>query len=221
MWNDQIVPKHTVRPRHIPHYALPDARILQLNKVHWQFDPRTAVLLIHDMQNYWIEPFEQPSTFINNIRFLRQLCRQHDMPVIYTAVKVAQNNAERGLAYEMFGPGIGRTPDAKPEDHKIVTALSPSEQDHVVIKAKYSAFFQTDLDSMLQRWQRRQIILCGVFAHHGCMVTAIDAYMRNYQVFFVADALGDYSPESHFMALDYVAALCGRLSLVADFDSVK
>ncbi len=196
---------------------MPTSSVLRLNRVNWRFDAKSAVLLIHDMQNYWIEPFEQPTSFITNISLLREQCQRHGIPIIFTEVKVAQNDTERGLAYDLFGPGIGRTADAKPGDHEIIAALKPSEQDYLIVKPKYSAFFQTDLDHMLQEWQRRQIILCGVFAHHGCMVTAIDAYMRDYQVFFVADALGDYSLEAHHMALDYVAKLCGQLTVTADF----
>jgi isochorismate hydrolase len=206
-----------IRPHLIPEYRMPDSSVLGLNRVDWHFDPGAAILLIHDMQNYWIEPFEQPDVMVNNIRLLRQQAGQQGIPVVFTGMKVARNDAERGLAYDMFGPGIGRTSDAKPRDHEIIAALAPSDGEHLLLKTKYSAFFQTDLEQMLGAWQRQQIILCGVFAHHGCMITAVDGYMRDYQVFFVADALGDHSQESHHMALEYVARVCGQIVFASKF----
>ena len=44
------------------------------------------------------------------------------------------------------------------------------------------------------------------------MISAIDAYMHDYQVFFVTDALGDDDYESHLSATDYVAEVCGMVT---------
>lgn len=216
MPDQQNSPTPNIRPRSIPGYQMPAKSVLALNKINWPLDPQSAVLLIHDVQKYWLAPFEQPELFVNNIRLLRQWANQQGIPVIFSALKVAQTNAERGLAYDLFGPGIGRMPDAQPDDHEIIAALAPAENEHLLLKTKYSAFFQTDLQQMLETWGRKQIMLCGVFAHQGCMITAIDAYMHEYQVFFVADALGSYSAETHQMALEYVAGLCGQLAFTSD-----
>ena len=59
---------------------------------------------------------------------------------------------------------------------------------------------------------RDQVVICGVFAHHGVMVSCIDGYMRTFQMTMVADALGDYSEPEHRMALQYVAQMCGSVS---------
>jgi bifunctional isochorismate lyase / aryl carrier protein len=93
----------------------------------------------------------------------------------------------------------------------VVPALTPQPTDFVVEKPKYSAFFDTQLEALMHRLGRRQMLLTGVFGHHGVMLTAADAYMRNIQALLVTDAIADYSEQEHLMTLKYVAEVCGCL----------
>lgn len=199
-------------------YPLPGEECLSLNKVQWRLDPRAAALLIHDAQNFWIRRFEDAETLVGRIVRLRDTCRRAGMPVIYTRAERARTAAERGLALDLWGPGIGEVEGARDDDTEIVPALAPADSDYVIEKPKYSAFYDTPLERIFARTNRRQLVLCGVYAHHGCLLTAADGYMRNYQVFSVADAQGDYSRADHEMALGYVSEVCGQLSVVAEIE---
>jgi trans-2,3-dihydro-3-hydroxyanthranilic acid synthase len=48
------------------------------------------------------------------------------------------------------------------------------------------------------------LLVCGVYAHVGCLVT----FSHDIQPFLVADAVADFSPQYHQLALSYAAERC-------------
>lgn len=198
----------------VPPYPLPGDSMLDANKADWRVTPRSAALLVHDMQKFWVDRFEDPSIVVQQIARLITACRQHDVPVVYTVGEKVRNRAERGLSLDLWGPGISSVGGVTDQDAAVLEELAPQQQDYVVQKAKYSAFYDTDLEKILRTTGRSRLIMTGIFAHHGCLATALDAFMRNIEVFFVIDATADYSRDDHDMALRYVAETSGVLTTV-------
>ena len=192
-------------------YALPTAIDIPENKVNWAFEPARAALLIHDMQeyflNFWGEDSEMMDTVVANIAALRDFCKKNGIPVYYTAQPKAQSDEDRALLNDMWGPGLTRSP----EQQRVIAALAPDDEDTVMVKWRYSAFHRSPLEQMLKETGRNQLIITGVYAHIGCMTTATDAFMRDIKPFFVADALADFSRDEHLMSLKYVAGRSGRV----------
>ncbi len=192
-------------------YPLPTATEIPESKVNWVFDPRRGALLIHDMQeyfvNFWGDNCALMNQVIDNISALRAYCRQHGIPVYYTAQPNNQSSDDRALLNDMWGAGL----NAHPEQQKIVAALAPEKQDEVLVKWRYSAFHRSPLEAHLKEQGRDQLLICGVYAHIGCLTTAVDAFMRDIQPFMVADAVADFSRETHLMALNYIAGCAGRV----------
>ncbi|KHN63218.1 isochorismatase [Dickeya fangzhongdai] len=192
-------------------YPLPGVEQLPVNKVNWPVDASRAALLIHDMQNYflnfWGENSPLTEQLVANVALIRQACRQQGIPVFYTAQPNQQSDADRALLNDMWGPGLNRHPDQQ----QIAAALTPDADDTVLVKWRYSAFHRSDLEQRLKAAGRDQLIICGVYAHIGCMTTATDAFMRDIKPFMIADALADFSQEEHLMALRYTAGRCGRV----------
>ncbi|MBH2516903.1 isochorismatase [Serratia ureilytica] len=196
-------------------YALPTADELPQNKVTWQVEPQRAALLIHDMQQYFLNFWGEDSALIKqvveNIANLRRYCKQQGIPVFYTAQPNQQSDEDRALLNDMWGPGLNK----HPEQQAVTAALAPDEDDTVLVKWRYSAFHRSPLQEILQESGRDQLIICGVYAHIGCLTTAIDAFMRNIQPFMVADGLADFSRDEHLMALRYTAGRCGLVVTTA------
>jgi len=192
-------------------YALPTAAELPTNKVNWAFEPARAALLIHDMQEYFLNFWGEDSPLVQqvvaNIAQLRHYCKSQGIPVFYTAQPNQQSDEDRALLNDMWGPGLNMHPDQQ----RVVAALAPDEHDQVLVKWRYSAFHRSPLESILNETGRDQLIICGVYAHIGCLTTATDAFMRNIKPFMVADALADFSREEHMMSLTYTAGRSGRV----------
>ena len=197
-------------------YALPAAADIPDNKVNWSFEPARAALLIHDMQdyfvNFWGDNCPMMQQVVANIAALRHFCKQHHIPVYYTAQPKEQSDEDRALLNDMWGPGLTRSP----EQQQIVSELAPDEADTVLVKWRYSAFHRSPLEQMLKETGRNQLLITGVYSHIGCMTTATDAFMRDIKPFMVADALADFSREEHLMSLNYVAGRSGRVVLTQE-----
>jgi bifunctional isochorismate lyase / aryl carrier protein len=142
---------------------------------------------------------------LTQIRRMRDACDAAGVPVVYTAQPAKQAKEERGLLTDWWGPGL----TAQPDRAGVAAALTPRPHDTVLVKWRYSAFVRSDLLERMRRQGRDQLIVCGVYAHIGCLMTVADAFMNDIQPFLVGDAVADFSAEQHAMALDYVSQRCG------------
>jgi len=191
-------------------YPLPQPDGFPANKVAWTPAADRAVLLIHDMQRYFVEFYGDSSPLIDqvvaNIAALRAWADAQGVPVVYTAQPTDQPPADRALLNDMWGPGLTQ---ADPALQQVVDELAPKDGDVVLTKWRYSAFHRSSLQDLMTEWRRDQLIVCGVYAHIGCLTTCTDAFMRDIQAFLIGDAVADFSEEEHRMALRYVATRCG------------
>lgn len=182
-------------------------------EVAWQPDPRRAALLLHDLQEFFLRPFDlgQPpaSELIPNAVSLRERCAELGMPVFYTAQPGGMTGPERGLLEAFWGPGM----KSAAADRAVVGALRPSSADRVLTKWRYSAFHHSPLLRLLRAAERDQLIIAGVYAHIGCLMTAVDAFSNDIEVFLVADAVADFTLADHRMALNYAARCCAATPL--------
>jgi isochorismate hydrolase len=187
-------------------YPIPAAADLPGSTAPWRPDPGRAVLLIHDMQRYFLKPFpgDIQDTLVGNIALLRERCTALGVPVGYTAQPGDMSETERGLLKDFWGPGMRRAP----EDRMVVDALAPAAGDWTFRKLRYSAFFRSGLLDRIRGSGRDQLIVCGVYAHVGVLMTAMDAFTNDLQTFLVADAIADFSQEYHRMAIEYAAQRC-------------
>jgi isochorismate hydrolase len=193
----------------IEHYTLPATGSLPDNTVSWRVDPSRALLLIHDMQNYFLSPLPATlrETLTSNVASLRQRCKQAGIPIAYTAHRGRMTDKERGLLRDFWGPGMETTP----ADRDVASLIQPEPDDWVFTKWRYSAFFRTELRERMQESGRDQLLLCGVYAHVGVMISAVDAFTNDIQPFLVADGVADFSERHHHQALEYVSQCCGKV----------
>ena len=196
----------------ISHYELPDIASFPDNKVGWKIDSDKAVLLIHDMQEYFVNFFDTQLSpvpaLVQNIANLKAAAKAAGIPVIYTAQPANQDLEERALLTDFWGPGLK-------QDTAILDELAPVEDDIQYTKWRYSAFKKSPLRAFLKDEGRDQLIICGIYGHIGVQATALDAFMMDVKPFVIGDAIADFSLAEHKGTLDYVTGRCGAVKHLA------
>ncbi|MGC5014229.1 isochorismatase family protein [Streptosporangium sp. DT93] len=185
-------------------YPMPGPGDLPDNRVDWRPDPRRALLLVHDMQNHFVNAFTPRREPLNELMTNIGLLRATGVPVVFSAQPGAQDPGRRGLLKDFWGAGIG----GDGHSQAIVDELAPAPADVLLTKWRYSAFQRTELLTIMRESGRDQLIICGIYAHIGCLMTACEAFMSDIQTFLVSDAVADFSADYHRMALSYAAERC-------------
>ncbi|QUI62077.1 isochorismatase family protein [Pseudoalteromonas sp. A22] len=194
----------------ISSYPLPSSR--PENRTEWQINPSKAVLLVHDMQSYFVNFYDTRQapmrSLIQQINSLIVAAKAAGVPVVYTAQPANQDPKDRALLTDFWGTGLTE------QDTSILPALAPTADDKVYTKWRYSAFKRSTLLEDMQAQGRDQLIICGIYAHIGILSTALDAFMYDIKAFVVADAVADFSEAEHLHAMEYVSSRCGQVQLL-------
>jgi bifunctional isochorismate lyase/aryl carrier protein len=192
-------------------YAIPQSDAFPENRVDWTVDASKAVLLVHDMQDYFINFFDKKEApipeLLRNIQSIKSAAKEAGIPVVYTAQPANQDPEERALLTDFWGTGLT-------QDTGIITDVAPQESDITYTKWRYSAFKKTPLLEWMRETGRDQLIIVGVYAHIGILSTALDAFMLDIKPFVVGDAVADFSLEEHQQALKFITGRTGSVKAV-------
>lgn len=187
-------------------YAMPDEDTLPRSLAPWKIDPGRAALLIHDMQHHLLQVFPPGVSplvdLVANVARLRAAAHRVGIPVVFSAEPpTSPTGGAPALRRPVPEDGV-----ATPPDGRIAASPAPSLGEHVITNTRDTAFLRSHLERILRISGRDQLIVCGLFAHSGVLLTAADAYMNDIQPFVVADAVADVSAEEHALALRWSAA---------------
>ncbi|UTZ37291.1 isochorismatase family protein [Vibrio campbellii] len=198
----------------IASYKIPQSETFPENTVDWKIDPKKAVVLVHDLQTYFLNFFDKTKSpvpeLLENVRQVLDNARAANIPVVYTAQPANQEPNERALLTDFWGAGLT-------QDTDIALEVSPQAGDIQYTKWRYSAFKKTPLLQWMQEERRDQLIIVGVYGHIGILSTALDAFMLDIKPFVIGDAIADFSEEDHLHTLKYVAGRSGCVKSVNEF----
>lgn len=161
-----------------------------------------AALLVVDMQNFFLDPqsptfTEGGAAIIPNVQKLIAAFRRAGRPVIYTTHVHKPDGSDAGIM-GWWWEGMCREGYPEAEVH---AAIAPLPGEKVIVKHRYSAFYNTDLETVLRCANIEDLVVCGVMTNLCCESTARDAYYRDYRVFFPADATGTVCEEMQVATL--------------------
>jgi len=83
--------------------------------------------------------------------------------------------------------------------------LAPRRGERIIWKHRYSGFYNTDLEVVLRGMGATDLIIAGILTNICCETTARDAFMRDFRVFFLADATATSEPEFQAATLKNLA----------------
>jgi ureidoacrylate peracid hydrolase len=196
----------------------PNARLLPAKPEPIMLRPQETALIIVDMQNAYASPggyldlagfdISGAAPAIEKIKEAADAARAAGMPVIFF-----QNGWDPDYV-EAGGPGSPnwhksnalKTMRKRPElqgkllakggwDYELVQALPPKPGDIVVEKPRYSAFFNTNLDSLLRAKGIRSLVFTGIATNVCVESTLRDGFFLEYFGVVLHDATHHAGPD--------------------------
>lgn len=164
---------------------------------------KPAVVVVNMLKDMILhgKPFPMPPEFkeqvVPRISQLLENARKAKIPVVYVCDAHRQNDPEftdfpAGAEHCVKGTG----------GEEIINEVKPQPSDHIVEKRRFSGFFGTDLDILLQELRVDTLIFAGRPTNVCVLYTVADAFQRGYSVVAVQDCLYSKTKEYHQSGLD-------------------
>jgi nicotinamidase-related amidase len=166
----------------------------------FQVERAHCALLVIDMQEEFVKPHFTPfwvpeaTRQVPRIKRLIEVCRADSIPVIYTAFARTHHYLDRPLTGP-FMPNRYAEEDADWFRHGTIWhELAPLEDEIVLYKPSYGAFYDTPLETILKNLHKDTVIICGTLTNFCCGTTARQAYERGFKVVFGSDITATDDP---------------------------
>ena len=192
-----------------------------------QINRTNTALVVNDMQNDFIkESLSKPEmqAVVKRVRVLIDLAHSLKMPVVYTRV---ENDPAVGLPSErtpyLQRPGsncVKGTPGAE-----IIDELKPRSDDYTITKVRYSAFYQTKLDTLLRVKGVWILVVAGGSTNWGVEWLARDARSRDLMTVALRDCTYSATPEAQAASLanidDFIGCVMSQEEVVQMLSASK
>lgn len=168
-------------------------------------------LIIIDMQKDFFKKEElerQKQTLVNNINDLISIFRKQKVPIIWIKQTWKPDLSDAHLGNKKSGEKLVIEGT---EGNQLLDKLDYRDDDHLVIKKRYSGFFKTTLENLLNKLKADTLVVCGINTHACVRMTVIDAYQRDYEVIVAKDCVGSYNKEHHDVSMSYFSPTIAQI----------
>lgn len=152
-------------------------------------------------------PPEAAASIVARTNELVALFRERGLPVVWVRQEFAPDLSDAFLY--MRKRGI-RASIAGTDGARLDPRLAVDPADPVIVKKRYSAFFGTGLEALLDELGIDELVLAGINTHACIRTTAIDAYQRDIEVILATDCLASYDEEHAAVSLRYMDGRIAR-----------
>ena len=177
-------------------------KIKPYNQHRMRLNIAASALLVIDMQMFFLDPASPTytcggSAALPAVKRLAAAFRAAGRPVIFTQHVHHPNGSDLGIMGWWWEGKCLQGSEAS----EIHPDLRPLPGEKVILKHRYSAFYNTDLETVLRCLKIGDLVISGVMTNLCCESTARDAYFRDYRVFIPADGTGTITEEMHLASL--------------------
>jgi maleamate amidohydrolase len=165
---------------------------------------RKVAIVVVDMTRAFVEDrfalgsAKMGQAALRGIERLLAVARPIGVPVCFTKMVPFRNRTEAGRWYDSC-PGIfGQASDsAAQESAEIPAEIAPRAEEAVIVKGKPSAFFGTQLHSMLTFHNVDTLIVTGMVTSGCVRATVDDAFAHDYRVIIPVECVADRAEVPH------------------------
>ncbi len=180
-----------------------------------ELDPDTTALIVVDMQKGFCKPegslySERCEVVIDDVAEMVARCRDAAVQVVYT--RDTHEEEFRTKYYDEF-ERWGQHCVRGTEDTEIVAELSPvepGEEDLVVEKGTYDAFFETNMNQYLRFNGIETVLVVGVLTNVCVLHTAASAAKQDYRSIILEDCTDALEQDDKDYALHHAEWLFGE-----------
>jgi nicotinamidase-related amidase len=173
----------------------------------------TAVLVIDMMNSYQHPDAEELIPHVEQIMdpladLVRRARESGDVDLIYVNDNYGDFSAQ--FSDLVYAACHGERPD-------LVEPIVPAQNSRVVTKVRHSAFYSTPVAYLLNRLGAERLILTGQVTEQCILYSALDAYVRHFQVVIPSDAIAYIDAELGKAALKMMEQnMSAELTTAAD-----
>ncbi len=175
-------------------------------------DPRLAALLAVDVQNDFVSPqgsagkrgedVSAALAMLPNLLHLIDAGRRVGLTIFYIKTVHSEWTDTPSWVYRSSQKSGLSTCREGSWGAEFYQGIVPLASERVVIKHRYSAFINTDLNTVLKASGIQSVLVCGVATNVCVETSARDAYMYDYYVTLVDDCSAAYEAKLHLATLD-------------------
>lgn len=194
--------------------------------------PQSTALLFFDMLNGHVKK-DDPATrarYEPVVRAASRLldgARAHKMMVAYAHANHRADNATSAHLIRDTNNRLKPIPRDQPPEFKpvvsggtweaaIIDELAPTDEDYLIPKYRWSAFYQTYLDLALRTRKIDTIIISGGSTDVGVAATAFAGRDMDYNLVFASDACSSAETDNHDQLMNRMFPRMGRVRTSAE-----
>jgi len=121
--------------------------------------------------------------------------RERRLPIVFTRIVYADDGSDAGVWCEK-APRLRELTEANPAS-QVIDILKPRDGEIVIRKTQPSAFFDTNLGSLLRSQSVDAVAVAGATTSGCVRATVVDAISANFRPTVISDCVGDRAQGPH------------------------